>query len=135
MTAENNFGSVHFKGDWAAHKKFIQCRYEVKKSADAAPIESRQVIGFDPRTNEIVSWHFDSNGGFGYGTWAQRDRQWIVNATGVQPDGSTSLAHNLMTLDDNNSFSWQSVDRSVNGISVADTKTLKVQRTNKLSSK
>lgn len=134
-TAENNGGSVHLKADWAAHKNFIQCRYEMKKSADAAPVESRQVIGFDPRTNEIVSWHFDSNGGFGYGTWSQRDRQWIVNATGVQPDGSTSAAHNLITLDDNNSFSWQSVDRSVNGISVADTKALKVQRSNRLSSK
>ncbi len=134
-SAENNGGSVHFTADWAAHKRFIQCRFEMKASAESPAVESRQVIGFDPRTNEIVSWHFDSNGGFGYGTWTQRDRQWIVNATGVQPDGSTSVAHNLMTLDDSNGFSWQSVDRRINGIPVGDTKALKVQRMNKLSSK
>lgn len=134
-SAEGNGGSVHLKADWAAHKNFIQCRYEMKKSADAAPVESRQVIGFDPRINQIVSWHFDSNGGFGYGTWSQRDRQWVVNATGVQPDGSTSVAHNVMTLDDGNNFSWQSVDRSIDGVSIADTKSLKVQRTNKLSAR
>lgn len=133
-SANNNGGSVHMKSEWAADKHFIQCRFEMQKSADAKPVESRQIIGWDPRSQQIVSWHFDSNGGFGYGTWIKRDNQWSVAATGVQPDGTTSNAMNLFTVADGNSFTWQSVDRSVDGVAIGDTAPLKVLRVGKLSS-
>lgn len=127
-SAEQNGGSVRMKAEWAANKNFITCQYEVKKSAEATPLESRQVIGWDPRTEQPVSWHFDSTGGFGYGNWVKKDKQWMVEATGVDRDGSTTSATNVLSITDPNGFSWQSVNRSVNGIAFNDTAPVKVHR-------
>lgn len=127
-SAEENGGYVHMKADWVANGNFITCQYETKKSADAQPVDSRQVIGWDPRTGLPVSWHFDSDGGFGYGDWVRKDNKWMVNATGVERDGSITTATNVMSVADPNSFSWQSLNRRVNGIVFADTAPLKVQR-------
>lgn len=127
-SAEKNGGTMHMQADWAANKNFITCKYEVKKSAGAPLLESRQVIGWDPRSGQPISWHFDSNGGFGFGNWIKKDRQWLVEATGVERDGSTTTATNAITLDDSNNISWQSVNRSVNGIPFNDAEPLKVHR-------
>lgn len=127
-SAENNGGSVHMKAEWAANKNFITCKYEIKKSADSPTVESRQVIGWDPRTEQPISWHFDATGGFGYGNWVKKDRQWLVDATGVDRDGSTTSATNVLSISDPNSFSYQSVNRSINGVGFNDTVPLKVQR-------
>jgi uncharacterized protein (TIGR02246 family) len=121
-------GSVHMKAEWVANKNFITCSYVVKKSADAQPVESKQVIGWDPRSEQLVSWHFDSNGGFGYGTWMNKGKEWMVDATGVDRDGSTTNATNVISIADTDNFTWQSVNRSVNGVGFNDTAPLKVHR-------
>jgi uncharacterized protein (TIGR02246 family) len=130
-SAEEKGGYVHMKADWAANGNFITCQYETQKSVDAPKVDSRQVIGWDPRTGLPVSWHFDSDGGFGYGDWVKKDNQWLVTATGVERDGSITTATNIMSVSDPNTFSWQSLNRRINGIVFADTAPLKVQRVNK----
>lgn len=126
--AENKGGSVHMSAAWAPHKNFIVCTYEMKKAADAPGQESKQIIGWDPRAEQPISWHFDSAGGYGYGTWVKKDKQWLVDASGVDRDGSTNSATNVITIGDNDNFSWQSVNRSLNGLSYNDTEPLKVHR-------
>lgn len=130
-SAENNGGSVHMSAQWAANHNFIVCNYLTKKSADATALESRQVIGWDPRTEQPISWHFDTTGGFGYGNWTKKDKQWLVEATGVDHDGSTTTSTNILSEADPNSFSWQSVDRKINGLAFNDTTPLKVHRVTK----
>lgn len=127
-SAEKDGSSVHMNAEWVANKHFITCKFEFKKSPDSPVLESRQIIGWDPRDQQPISWHFDSNGGFGYGSWLKKDNQWIVKATGVDPDGVTSTAVNLINMTNNNSFSWQSVNRNINGIAFNDSQALKVQR-------
>ena len=41
-------------------------------------LEGTQVIGWDPAAGTIRSWMFDSDGGFGEGTWSKKDNSWIV---------------------------------------------------------
>lgn len=130
-SAERNGGWVHMTAEWAADKNFITCKYEVKKSANSPEIDSRQVIGWDPRTARPISWHFDSNGGFGYGNWSRQNSQWIVESTGVERDGSTTGATNILTFNNPDSFNWQSVQRSLNGVAFDDTAPLKVVRLGK----
>jgi uncharacterized protein (TIGR02246 family) len=125
--AERNGSSVRMTAEWAANKTFIHCKYEIQRPG--APLQTDiQVIGYDPRKDELVSWHFDSSGGFGYGSWYKRDDQWMVETTGVERDGSTSRAINIIQAVEPNAFSWQSVNRSVDGMAFADTNELKVQR-------
>ena len=127
-SAEQNGGSVHMNAEWAPHRNFIVCTYATKKSADAPVLESKQIIGWDPRGEQPISWHFDSNGGYGYGAWVKKDKQWLVDASGVDRDGTTNSATNVISISDQNNFSWQSVNRSLNGLSYNDTEALKVHR-------
>lgn len=127
-SAEQNGGFVKMKADWAANKNFITCQYETKKSPESPVLESRQVIGWDPRTSEPISWHFDSNGGFGWGNWIKKGNQWLVESTGVERDGSTTSGTNVISMNDGNNFSWQSVNRSVNGVAFNDSNPLTVHR-------
>lgn len=127
-TAEKNGGTVHMKAEWAGGKNFITLNYETKKSQDSKPVQSRQIIGWDPRTDQPISWHFDSTGGFGFGHWVKNGKRWEIETSGVERDGSTSNATNVMALDDNNSFMWQSLNRNVDGVTFTDTAPLKIQR-------
>lgn len=126
--AEGKGGTARMQAEWVANKKFISCRYQIRKDKDSPVIESRQVIGFDPRLEKPVSWHFDEGGGFGHSTWEHGANRWTVDAEGVEPDGSVTRATNIITLGDKDNFVWQSIDRSINGESIGDTNTLKVQR-------
>ena len=133
-SAENNGGSVRMKSEWDPNKNFILSTYEMKKSADAPVLHSKQIIGWDPRRNQFVSWHFDSNGGFGYGNWIKENGQWLVESSGVERDGSSFTSVNIIAPKDQNAFTWQGVNRSVNGIAVSDTNQLKVNRIGNLTS-
>ncbi len=51
-----------------------------------------QRIGWDPLTGRFKSWTFDSDGGYGEGSWKREGESWIVNSTAVSPDGKRSSA-------------------------------------------
>jgi uncharacterized protein (TIGR02246 family) len=127
-SAERDGKSVRMKAEWAPNNKFIQCRYEIKNSANAPAVESREVIGWDPRIGQPVSWHFDSSGGFGHGDWFKENNSWIVRATGVDREGNTTFATDILSLTAPDAISWQSVNRSVDGIAYNDSAPLKVVR-------
>lgn len=130
-SAQNNGGSVKMKAEWAANQNFITCTYETKKSPESPAVDSKQVIGWDPREERFVSWHFDSNGGYGHGTWEKVGNKWVVRAGGMDRDGSVNASTTLLTYTDQDSFTFQSVDRSVDGVPFSDGVPLKVQRITK----
>ena len=74
-----------------------------------------QIIGWDPSAETIRSWVFDSDGGFGEGLWSQHDKAWHIQSTGTLPDGSKSSSTNILKYVDDNSFTWQSVNRIAGG--------------------
>jgi len=121
--------SARMNVEWAPGKKFIICKCILNKNGKDPQIDN-QVIGWDPQNNNIVSWHFDSNGGFGSGTWAKRpgENQWTVNVAGVGADGSNTRASNVFTQKSGDAFVWQSIHRSLDGVAVTDTEALTVQR-------
>ena len=74
-----------------------------------------QIIGWDPAAKQIRSWVFDSDGGFGMGTWTKKDNRWSVQKSGVLPDGRRSSAVNIFTQLDDSTMTLQSVNRMVDG--------------------
>ncbi|MFI4874585.1 MAG: DUF4440 domain-containing protein, partial [Blastopirellula sp. JB062] len=74
-----------------------------------------QIIGWDPSVKQIRSWVFDSDGGFGEGTWSKKGDSWQVQLNGVAPNGSKSSSVNVFTKIDEDAFSWQSVSRVSGG--------------------
>jgi uncharacterized protein (TIGR02246 family) len=125
--AERNGASVHLNAEWANDKNFIHCQYEIVKP-DHTKGTDIQVIGLDPKTGQLVSWNFNSTGGNGTGTWFKHDKKWIVESTGIERNGSVSRATNIIESTEPSSFLWQSLNRSVNGVAIADSNALKVDR-------
>ena len=84
---------------WTKNKSFLS--YAFKASAPGMDdLEGTQVIGWDPAAGTIRSWMFDSDGGFGEGTWSKKGNTWIVKFSQVLPDGRKASATNIYTLVD-----------------------------------
>ena len=126
-SAEKNGATVHMKAEWAPSKNFIQCKFETQKPGQPQQVDS-QVIGWDPIIEQVVSWNFNAGGGFSHGNWTRQGRQWLVNISSVQQDGSIGKAVNIISMSDPNTFSWQTMQRQVDGLPAGDTEPLKVQR-------
>lgn len=71
-----------------------------------------QIIGWDPAAKSIRSWTFDANGTFAEATWEQKGKRWYIRNRGVLSDGRTATMVNVMQQVDDNSFTWQTVERT-----------------------
>jgi uncharacterized protein (TIGR02246 family) len=120
-------GTVKMNCQWASNKSFLLCQYDIEPTGEPAQY-STQIIGIDPATNQIHSWHFGSTGGVGQDTWQGFKNGWAIRAAGTRFDGLTTSAVNIVKTINNNSFSWQSVNRQINGISIPDTLPITMNR-------
>jgi uncharacterized protein (TIGR02246 family) len=100
--------------DWAKNGNFLTSNFEVAVDG-AIALEGTQVIGWDPATQSIRSWMFDSEGGFGEGVWSRNGDQWTVETRSTQADGSQATASNIYTVLDDKTFTWRSANRQVDG--------------------
>jgi hypothetical protein len=87
-----------------------------------------EIIGWYPDRQQIRSWIFDSNGGFGESTWANDGEHWLIQASNVLPDGSHSTAEHVLTRVDDNKFTWESQNRTLNGELQPSLDKIEVQR-------
>jgi uncharacterized protein (TIGR02246 family) len=100
--------------NWTKNKTFLNYSFKVS-AAGMDDLEGTQVIGWDPAAGTIRSWMFDSDGGFGEGTWTKKDNHWIIKFKQVLPDGRKASATNIYTVIDHNTVTWQSIGREVDG--------------------
>ena len=116
---------IHF--EWMAQRNFIKNTYIVTKDGKST-MTGGQIIGWDPKLGHIVSWHFAAEGGFGHDVWTRNGSTWVIEATGVFRDGSESAAVNVVTPIDANSFTWQSLKRTLDGVKLPDIAPVKMLR-------
>lgn len=122
-TADRGESTVEIDCDWRGDRSFLVQEYRVvpkAKSDDAKDLTVWIWIGWDPIEQIVRSWVFDSNGGFGEGTWQRRDDAWKINAVGILPDGGTGSSTYLWEKVDHDTLGWAAHDREVNGEGVAD---------------
>jgi uncharacterized protein (TIGR02246 family) len=100
--------------EWTKNKNVLTRSFAVM-IGDQVNMSGMQVVGWDPAAKQIRSWVFDSDGTFGEGTWTRKDDSWSIKQTGVLPDGKKTTATNVITKVDDNTLTWQSVDRTVDG--------------------
>jgi uncharacterized protein (TIGR02246 family) len=74
-----------------------------------------QVVGWDPVNKQIRSWVFDSDGAFAEGTWTRKEDKWFIQQKGTLPGGSTTTALNIIKKIDDNTCTWQSINRTIDG--------------------
>lgn len=119
--------AIEFQCQWLPGKSFLSRTYTVTQ--DGSPISSgTQLIGWDPTLGQIVSWTFNSDGSFGHEFWSQSGNRWEIDASSTLSNGSTSLARNMLTKLNDNTFTWRSVDRSLNDQLLPDTAEVRIKR-------
>jgi len=99
---------------WTKNQNFINRSFAIVVG-DQVDMAGMQIIGWDPITKQIRSWVFDSDGGFAEGKWTRKGDHWLIQQTGASPDGSKTSAVNIITKVDDDSFTWQSIQREANG--------------------
>jgi len=100
---------------WTKNQNFINRSFAVV-IGDEVSMSGTQMVGWDPVAKQIRSWIFDSDGGFSEAKWTRKgEDRWLLHQTGTLPDGGRTSAVNIITRVDDNSFTWQSVNREVNG--------------------
>jgi ketosteroid isomerase-like protein len=125
--AERDGKSLRLKASWSGNKNFIRCNYEISKQGQPTQ-EDVELIGFDPRTQQVKSWNFESNGAIGEGVWEKTASGWEIDSAKVSRDGITMTARNMLSVKAPNSFSWQSIDRTSGGVPLNDTGELQLVR-------
>jgi uncharacterized protein (TIGR02246 family) len=128
-TWENKAGdeTVQTKFNWAGDKNFLTRTFKVKGN-EQNETDGWEIIGWDPERQQIRSWIFDSNGGFGQSTWVNDGEHWLIQASNVLPDGGHSTAEHVLTRVDDNKFTWESQNRTLNGELQPSLDKIEVQR-------
>ena len=88
-------------------------------------------LSYDPLTDQIRSWTFDSRGGYGEALWTRQGNSWVAETAGVLPGGQTGSAVNVIRYVDDNTFVFQARDRQVGGEPIPDAEVRLVRKSAK----
>jgi uncharacterized protein (TIGR02246 family) len=92
---------------WSDDGNFLLRSFEIRVEGKHH-LKGTQRIGWDPLTKQFKSWVFDSEGGYGEGSWNRNADQWIVKASGVRSDGLTTSATQVLTRVSKDRLLWKS---------------------------
>jgi uncharacterized protein (TIGR02246 family) len=106
--------SVETKVNWARGNNFLTRTFKVSQG-DEVQLEGWQIIGWDPTEKRIRSWIFDSDGGYGQGSWARDGDRWLVKETRMSAEGDQSSAEQTITYVGPDQFTFESANRTLNG--------------------
>lgn len=113
---------------WSPSKKFIHATFTLKEAERS--LSGTQVIGVDPATGTIHAWTFEANGGVGESDWTSDGDHWTLAAAGTLPDGRALIETNILRRIDDNTLTWQSIERTLDDAPLADLPPVKVVRVN-----
>jgi uncharacterized protein (TIGR02246 family) len=111
---QDHLGRVETVCEWTDNKNFISRTFTVLVLG-RVQLKGTQIIGWDPSSQKIRSWVFDSLGGIGEGTWSKEGNRWFIRASQVLNTGEKASAINIIKRVNDNEFTWQSIGREVGG--------------------
>jgi uncharacterized protein (TIGR02246 family) len=107
-------------------KAYLQADFAIKRQEGDLAVT--YLFGFDPVTEQVKSWTFDSVGGYGEALWTREGNRWTGQAAGVLPDGGSGSTTFVVKYVDDNSFTLVMRDRQVAGQPLADSETKYVRK-------
>jgi uncharacterized protein (TIGR02246 family) len=105
---------IDFECSWAKNQNFLIRSFTVAVE-NQIDLSGMQIIGWDAGTAGVRSWTFDSDGGFAEATWTRHGDKWFISNKGVLADGRTITMVNVVKPVDEDSFTWQTIERTVGG--------------------
>jgi len=111
---------------WTPSKKFIYVQFTIKEKE--LSLSGSQVLGVDPATRTLHSWTFEADGGVGEGEWSHDGDHFVIDASGTLADGRALSETNVLRRVNDDTFTWQSINRLLDGNEIADLPPVKVTR-------
>jgi uncharacterized protein (TIGR02246 family) len=102
--------------EWAPGGSFLIWAYTIHIKDQDTPQEGTQVIGWDPRSKQLLSWTFESDGSFGVGAWSRNGDEWLARLTYTSATGELATATQVISKINNNQFKAQMVGLEVDGV-------------------
>ncbi len=116
---ESRTSTVATSVRWSDDGNYLLTRFELR--IDGLRImNGTQRIGWDPQKQQIRSWVFDSEGGFGTGYWTATETGWIVKSDFVLPDGGPGSVTSAYERTGKDAFRLTFRDRLAKGDSLPD---------------
>jgi uncharacterized protein (TIGR02246 family) len=112
-TAKNGL-VLHTSCEWTATQAFLIRKFTLEGKG-AFVHGGTEVIGWDPRSSRIRSWLFDTDGGFGENIWVREGNRWLIKYSGTLADGRSVTSTQILTIDDSDTITMESKDRTVDG--------------------
>ena len=125
--AETDGWNVDTTFEWVAGGNFLKRTFSVY-NGEEVETTGVQVIGWDPINRSVTSWVFGSDGGHGRGWWTLDGIQWVIDSESTTAGGEIVTATNHITVLDQNTFRWQSTNRTIEGYELEDTDSIRVSR-------
>ena len=118
-SAKSGDATLEISANWNSTGTFLLREMKAVHNGEVV-FRAAQRIGWDPLAHKIKSWIFDSDGGYGEGTWTKDGDSWVIHTTGVLADGRQMSTTNLVTYDGKDGLDWKAVAGRVHGEPVPD---------------
>jgi uncharacterized protein (TIGR02246 family) len=102
------------EASWTLEGKFISRTTKTPKE-DGNTFVTVEVIGYDPTNDQLRSWIYDNEGGFGECTWRQDGDKWLVNIKATLPDGRQASSQHVISLIDDTRVALDNLNRVIDG--------------------
>jgi uncharacterized protein (TIGR02246 family) len=99
---------------WSANESFLIRSFSTQEGEEVTPLGT-QIIGWDPRSQQIRSWTFNVDGSFGDGIWSQVDNDWSIQSTQTLADGRAASGTYVVTRVDENTVTLKLVGQEIDG--------------------
>jgi len=119
--AKTDGATAESRTRWIANKSFLQRDFSVHRDGLLAS-SGTQIVGWDPRSERIVSWTFESSGGHGTGVWTAAPDGWRIESSGVTAEGIPTMSKDqlIRVPGESNVFGWRSGDRKLGDTKIPD---------------
>ena len=97
-------------------------------SPDTDPVTLTVRIGWNPAVDKIVSWTFDSEGGFSKAVWTESSDKWVMKALGVNGEGESTSSTQSIEVVDTEAVLWSFTSRVI-GDDMEDDRAIKLVKT------
>ncbi|MGE5194471.1 MAG: SgcJ/EcaC family oxidoreductase [Deltaproteobacteria bacterium] len=112
---------------WSDDGNFLLQDFTVKVLG-ADVMSGSQRIGWDPLTEKVRGWIFDSRGGFGESHWNWDGERWVIRSSAVRDDGQTAASLNFLIPLGNDSYRWEASHRMSGDENLPDVSVLIVRQ-------
>ncbi|KAA5539211.1 SgcJ/EcaC family oxidoreductase [Roseiconus nitratireducens] len=112
---------------WTPNQAFLLRSFAVQVP-DGVTSQGTQIIGWDPRSAEIRSWTFNSDGSFGDGVWTQSGSEWLIKSSQTLADGRAASGTFVLSRVNDDEMTLKLIGHDIEGDPQPASPTVRVVR-------